>query len=174
MLSSTVYRKTAQCLEAMASRQSGLLPRQRSLLIMVDGKRTHAELVAIATALGASETMMAELVAGGWIVGPGGAGTSSTPGEAGSIAVTMPLEAAHVKGQAVPFAVAKRHAATLLNEVLGAAMATPVAHQIESAQTIADYVAAARKARDVIREVRGSTAAQNYLQDLEGWPPEAP
>jgi hypothetical protein len=52
MLSSTVYRKTAQCLEAMASRQSGLLPRQRSLLIMVDGKRTHAELVAIATALG--------------------------------------------------------------------------------------------------------------------------
>lgn len=170
MLSSTVYHKTAQCLEAMASRQSGLLPRQRSLLIMVDGKRTHAELVAIAAALGATDGAIAELVAGGWIASPGGP-DSLAPGAGTGGA---PALAEHVKGDPVPFVVAKRHAISLLHEVLGVALAAAPASQLEAAQSIAEYVAAARRARDAIREARGSTAAQKYLQDLEGWPPEAP
>jgi hypothetical protein len=170
MLSSTVYHKTAQCLEAMASRQSGLLPRQRSLLIMVDGKRTHAELVAIAAALGAAEGAIAELVAGGWIASAGGLASLAPAAVVGA----APVVAEHVKGESVSFTVAKRHAVALLHEVLGVALAASPASHIEAAQSIGEYVAAARRARDAIREARGSTAAQKYLQDLEGWPPEAP
>ena len=61
-----IYLKTQKGTEAIANRHSGLAPRLRSLLIMVDGKRTYAELTTMAAALGDPERL-SELEAEGLV-----------------------------------------------------------------------------------------------------------
>ena len=63
----TIYRKTAKGSEAIANRQSGLGPRHRSLLIMIDGKRSVAELAPVGSALGDVADLIQALQAEGLI-----------------------------------------------------------------------------------------------------------
>ena len=64
-----IYHKTPKGAEAIANRQSGLAPRLRSLLIMVDGKRSSADLGALT---GECETLLDQLAQDGLIEPVGG------------------------------------------------------------------------------------------------------
>jgi hypothetical protein len=64
---SDVFHKTAKGEEEIARRAHGLVPRARSLLIMVNGKITGEELQKRAEALGGGGGLFAMLVEGGFI-----------------------------------------------------------------------------------------------------------
>lgn len=55
----TIYRKTPRGLEAIATRQPALEPRQRSLLILVDGKRGMQDLARFACLCGDVQALLA-------------------------------------------------------------------------------------------------------------------
>ncbi len=65
MSSSVVYVKTPKGIDEMNNRSHGLPPRLRQLLILLDGKRNSAE---IAQMFPEGESLLAELVSGGFIV----------------------------------------------------------------------------------------------------------
>ena len=67
-----IYHKTPKGAQAIANRQSGLSPKLRSLLIMVDGKRAYPELTALTTAAGDCEQMLSQLAQDGLIEPAGG------------------------------------------------------------------------------------------------------
>jgi hypothetical protein len=67
MHDSDIYTKTASGLDELKSRERRLLPRLRTMLIMVDGKRTVAELKAAAAVLSAPEDFLEILLQGGWV-----------------------------------------------------------------------------------------------------------
>ena len=61
----TLFGKTAAGREAMTSRPAGLVPRLRSLLIMVDGKRNLAEFEKLTGSLEQATQSLNELMAAG-------------------------------------------------------------------------------------------------------------
>ena len=63
----TLFGKTAAGREAMTSRPAGLVPRLRSLLIMVDGKRNLAEFEKLTGSLEQATQSLNELMSGGWV-----------------------------------------------------------------------------------------------------------
>ena len=64
----TVFVKTDAGREALAQRAPGLLPRLRSLLIMVDGQRPAAAFdAACGGADGAARPLLEQLLAQGWV-----------------------------------------------------------------------------------------------------------
>ena len=63
----TVFDKTVQGREEIATRAAHLAPRLRTLLLLVDGKRDAAELMAKVGGLGLDEKALVELLEGGFI-----------------------------------------------------------------------------------------------------------
>ena len=47
-----IYQKSGKGAQAISTRQHGLTPKQRSMLILVDGKRSFEELAKLAAMLG--------------------------------------------------------------------------------------------------------------------------
>ena len=67
MLSEAVFRKSPQGVQTIASRERRMAPRLRSLLILVDGKRTYAELARLGAALGEPDALLGQLVDAGLV-----------------------------------------------------------------------------------------------------------
>jgi hypothetical protein len=178
-----VYRKSALGAEAIANRSHGLLPKQRSVLIMVDGKRTFDDLIKVAAALGDPEQLLGDLESGGFIE-PSGAtvavrpGASPLPGPVAATASTAfaggfaeaPAPAALPQGPSLTDA--KRLAIRLITQILGP-VGEDLCIRVEAARDLEAYVAAVRKAHGVIREVRGGTEAGRFGQEIEAHLPQA-
>jgi hypothetical protein len=81
-----VYSKTAAGAQALKDRSAALPARLRTMLIMVDGVRTVAQLRAAATALGAPEDFLLTLQHQGWVAMLGR--PASTPGSATEAALS--------------------------------------------------------------------------------------
>ncbi len=171
---SLVYRKSAKGAEAIANRQSGLAPKLRSVLIMVDGKKTGEDLFKVCTMLGDAQALLAELVAGELIepVAASGGGAAAAP-------VAAPVAAGGPPGAAAPasgfgpatqpgpsLAEAKRLAIRLLKDELGP-LADDTCIAVESSKDIEQYTAAVKKAYAFIRNVRGGEAAARFGQEIE-------
>ena len=62
-----IYRKTAKGQEEMATRAHRLPARERSVLVLVDGKRTGAELIEKSRHFGDSESFLDRLIETGFI-----------------------------------------------------------------------------------------------------------
>lgn len=62
-----IYRKTAKGLDEMTTRSNQLPSRLRSLLVMVDGKSSGADLLKKAKAFGDPEAFVGQLIAEGFI-----------------------------------------------------------------------------------------------------------
>ena len=176
-----VYRKSALGAEAIANRSHGLLPKQRSVLIMVDGKRTYDDLVKVAAALGDPEQLLGDLEAGGFIEPSGAtapvrpaapAAVSAAPAPAVSAAKVEAPPAAGPFTQGVTLTDAKRLAIRLITQVLGP-VGEDLCIRVEAARDLEAYVAAVRKAHGVIREVRGSAEAARFGQEIEANLPAA-
>lgn len=163
-----IYQKTQKGTEALANRQSGLAPRLRSLLIMVDGKRTHAELTTMAAALGDPQRL-SELEAEGLVV-PAVAEEKTMP------AALEPAERPKQQTVAAPpqraanLAQAQRFSSHLLEHILGP-MAEPLCIKIEGARDLSEFVAAIKRAREIVREIRGSADAERFVAQIEAQMP---
>lgn len=164
-----IYRKTTKGIEAMASRQSGLAPRLRALLIMVDGKRSHAELAAMAAALGSGAQLL-QLEADG-LMEPTVAGETAPP------LATAPLEASAPEPAPAPAPVsaaeraarlvkARSFTSHLLENTLGP-VAEPLCMKIEASRNLADFVLAVKRARDIVREIKGNGEADRFIGLVE-------
>jgi hypothetical protein len=178
-----VYRKTARGLEAIASRSHGLTPRQRSVLIMMDGKRTVEDLAKLGAVQGDPALLLAELETGGFAELVGGVAAARPPlSPAGGPsaqplpevaptgeAIAGPLTAAlprPVPTQVLTLPEAKRLATRLLNDILGP-LANDLCMRVEAARNPADYVAAVKRAYTVVREVRGAGEAERFGNEIE-------
>jgi hypothetical protein len=167
-----IYRKTPKGVEAMASRQSGLAPRLRSLLIMVDGKRSHAELAAMAAALGSAEQLL-QLETEGFMA-PMAAleNTVPLPLEPGAPPSSPPSAPMSAAERAARLVKARGFASHLLENTLGP-VAEPLCIKIEAARSFADFVAAVKRARDIVREIKGDGEADRFIAQVEAQlPPE--
>lgn len=163
-----IYHKTPQGAETIANRHSGLGPKLRSLLIMVDGKRSFADLCALN---GDYETLLLQLAQDG-LVEPVGGEMLSPAGPVPSAAETQaaatmpaPLVVATLPG-------AKRFASRLLMETLGPT-SEMLCIKIESAGTLADFVSAVKRARDIVGGVKGAAVADRFIAEVELHTPTA-
>lgn len=158
-----IYHKTPKGMEAIANRQSGLAPKLRSLLIMIDGKRGYADLAAMSLVVGDCEQLLLQLSQDGLIEPAGGAmPAGAAPAHAGSsVASTEPAPLVEVS-----LPEAKRFTARLLTDMLGPT-AEVLCMKIEAAKTLADFVAAVKRAREIVRDVKGSSAADNFIAQVE-------
>ncbi len=164
-----IYRKTPKGVEAIAHRQLDLALKLRPLLIMVDGKRNFSELAALATVVGDCEQLLSQLVQDGLIepvsaVLPVGA-------EPAAPAALVPATApAALVVASLPEA--KRVSSHLLNDLLGPT-AEELCMKIESADNLAEFVRAVKRARDVVRNIRGGSAADRFIAQVELHTPQA-
>lgn len=160
-----IYHKTAKGAEAISNRQSGLAPRLRSLLIMVDGKRSYAELAVIATALGDPERL-GELESEG-LMEPLAAEEKTLPAP---LAPDTSGEAAPAVHRAANLAQARLFTSHLLEHMLGP-MAEPMCIKIEETRNLADFVAVVKRAREIVREARGIAEAEHFVAQIEAQMP---
>ncbi|MDP1564911.1 MAG: hypothetical protein Q8L91_01450 [Polaromonas sp.] len=163
-----IYHKTPKGMESIANRQSGLGPKPRSLLIMIDGKRSFSDLTALT---GECEALLEQLAQDGMIEPVGGAAPASAGPAASSpesqAAVTAPAPLA-----AVSLPEAKRCATRLLVELLGPTSEV-LCIKIEAARNLADFVVAVKRAREIVRDVKGAAAAERFIAEIESHTPQA-
>ncbi len=152
------YRKTAKGAEAIAARAHGLVGRSRSLLILVDGKRARGELLQLGAGFGDVSLLLAQLIGDGFI--------ELLPASDQTLAVaTSTVPAAALKSPAT-LADVKTFASRRLMETLG-----PTSEQlclkIESAQNLADFVEAVKRAYVIVRDIRGGAEAERFGAAVE-------
>ncbi len=160
------YHKTPKGTEAVANRQSGLGPRLRSLLILIDGKRGFADLTALT---GDCEQLLSQLAQDGLIEPVGG--TTPTAAAAG-LAPDVPAATAPAPLQ-VSLPDAKRFTSHLLMDLLGPT-SEMLCIKIESANNMADFVTAVKRARDIVRDIKGASAAERFVAEVERHTPQPP
>lgn len=163
-----IYHKSPKGMESIANRHSGLGPRLRSLLIMIDGKRSFSDLVGLT---GECESLLEQMAQDGLIEPVGGTapmaeGSPSTwPDSQSAATAPTPLVV-------VSLSEAKRCAARLLVELLGPTSEV-LCMKIESADKLADFVSAVKRAREIVRDVRGAVAAERFIAEIETHTPQA-
>lgn len=160
---SIVYRKTAKGVNEIATRALRLGPRQRSALILVDGRKTDAELAPLILADPAGT--LASLLADGFIE------VLATLADRPPDRAAEPL----ADRKAAPVATASRAAATgdaafeslrrdavrALNDQLGPA-AELVAVKIERAKSMPELQPLLVQAAKLVRSMRGGAAAEAF------------
>ena len=155
-----VYHKSDKGVQSLAARDPVLTPKLRSMLIMVDGKRTLEELAKLAGALVDAEQLMGQLLELQMVE----AVAAAAPGPAaGASSAPAPLTA-------VTLAEAKRFAVRRLTDLLGPT-AEDLCLRIESTRTAADFAAAVKRAEAVLRDFGGSDMAASFARDMQSHRP---
>lgn len=158
------YRKTAKGSEAMAHRDRALQPRLRSLLILVDGKRTADELSRMAPT--SFEECMDQLLQLG-LVEPAEAPSPTAPQPAASAPAPVAAEAA---AGTVTLAEAQRIAVRRLSDLLGP-VSDDICMLIERTRSAAEFMGALHKAEQLVDSNLGSARAQEFAQEMKGHRP---
>lgn len=151
--SKLVYQKTPRASEALARRDPALTPRMRSLLILIDGRRSADEL----TKLAGTDTpaLLAELSALGMVSGAS-RGPSSEP--AAPTSRPAPLQTANL-------AELRRAAVRRLTDLLGPT-AEDLCLRIEAARTPEELSAVLRRAEVALRDFSGAQAAERFSREM--------
>ena len=159
-----IFFKTAQGREALTSRPAGLGPRLRSLLIMVDGKRSVAEFDKL---LGADAApLLEQLAAQGWVESEAAApGAAVLNGAAGAPVGVPVLTDAVPSAPALPFADARRLMVRFVNDQLGP-MGEPLAMRVEGCKTPADLQAILPRVRDGLLNFKNAATVAQFDQDV--------
>lgn len=150
----SVYRKTQRGTDALAIRQGGLTPRQRSLLILIDGRRNGQELATLGAACGDVAELLNAMLTEGYVerLGPAPAPTEARRAPAAPAA--MPL--AQLRIQAV----------RRLNDMLGPA-ATDMCLRLEKAQSAEEFRAALRRVEATLVQVVGPQRAASFADEMD-------
>jgi hypothetical protein len=159
-----IFFKTEQGREALTSRPAGLGPRLRSLLIMVDGKRSVAEFDKL---LGADAApLLEQLAAQGWVESEAAAtGAAVHNGAAGAPVGVPVLTDAVPATPPLPFADARRLMVRFVNDQLGP-MGEPLAMRIEACKTPADLQAILPRVRDGLLNFKNAATVAQFDQDV--------
>jgi hypothetical protein len=167
----TIYRKTAKGQTEIETRAHRLAPRQRSLLIMVDGKRSDAD---FAQMLPQATEALAALVEDGFIAEQARSVTSAPATAAPSPASTA--TARDTPGTAGPgpaappaqFEAMRRDLLRALNDRLGPA-GERMAIKLERARDEAEFRALLPSAVQLVAAVRGRDAAAAFSARIDAW-----
>ena len=162
-----IYQKSAKGAEAIATRQHGLGPRQRSLLILVDGKRGPDELAKLAGMLGDAEQQIERLAADGFIE----PGAVAAPTQAAASAAAR-LQPAQSPGGGLTLVAAQRFAVRKLTDLLGPT-AEEICLRIEGTRNVAEFNAAIARAEGMLRQFAGTGTAANFAAELSTFRPTA-
>ena len=169
----TVYRKTQKGQEEIAQR-TVLGMRERTLLVMVDGKATVAQLLARAQHMPDPPALLAKLIDGGFIAADAAAApnpaAASAPSQAPAQAQAAPLEQ-QVMQQTM------RYAERFLDQVLGP-QSEALAEAIDKCKTLPELRTRLEKTRDVIEGMGKKRRAEEFWVAvqalLEGRQPPVP
>lgn len=152
-----VFAKTDAGQREMGERRAGLDPRQRRLLILVDGRRSVAELRAL-SGLGDLPAVLAELQSRGLIAAPGGV-MPAAPGPGAGRAPAAPA------ASATDWRDQGRRAAHAVLELLGP-MAEMLAVQLEASESPEALEVLLARSREMVEAVRGKAALERFEQML--------
>lgn len=170
LVKSGTYQKSARGTQALAARDPALTPKLRTILIMVDGKRSVEELARLSAGGGDPGQLLDQLADLGMIEEVAGAASAPAP----LASAPAPLASAPAPlGQAdsaMPLPDAKRYAVRRLTDLLGPT-ADDLCMRIESTRTAADFRAVVKRAEAMVREFSGSEAAAAFARDLESHRP---
>ena len=168
-----VYQKSAKGSEAIATRRHGLSPKLRSLLILIDGKRDYQELARISNTLGDTEQLLGQLLDEGCIE-PVPKAARAAAGLVPKVAVPVPIHASSAPAAApassISLADARRHAVRRLIDIVGP-NADEICMRIESARSVADFLAAVAQAEAMVRQFRGVNSAAEFAADMKAHQP---
>ncbi|WBY01689.1 hypothetical protein PE066_19915 [Ramlibacter tataouinensis] len=158
-----VYRKSARGSDALATRDPALSMRLRSLLIMVDGKRSADELARLSAAPAEMQQLFEQLLQLGMIeplqaaqAPTGGNGQAPSTAASAERILTLPE--------------AQRAAVRGLTDLLGPT-ADELCLRIERARTAQDLLAVLKRAELAIRTARGAQAAAAFMADMQAHRP---
>lgn len=150
---SAIYHKSERGTQALATRDAALSPKHRSMLILINGKRSYAELTQLGQGLGDPAQLLAQLAEQAFI-------------EAAAGSDDAPTEPAPVTELAVSLPQARRFAVRRLTDLLGPT-AEDLCLRIESARSPQEFQAAIRRADAILRDVVGAQLAQQFTSDVE-------
>jgi hypothetical protein len=178
MKSGSLYARTDKGAAEVAQRSQAIPARARSLLLMIDGKATGAQLLEKFAAYPNSAEFLQLLEDGGYIAPlQGGAPPSAS---APAAAATAPVQGAPA-GAPTPapaaagaggIGAAKRFMVRTLHEVFGPD-ADSLTGKVDQAQTAADLRQLAEKHRDLIASMGSRRKAEAYWQGIQEVLPES-
>ncbi|MFZ5509160.1 MAG: hypothetical protein ACOZCP_03790 [Pseudomonadota bacterium] len=148
-----IYHKTPKGQEEMASRAYKLPARERSVLILVDGKSTARDIIAKAKHFGDAEQFFEALVRGGFIEPV--AGTQPAP----QAPAATPAAASATVSRSL--AETKDFACTYLVKALGP-YADTMTGSIEACRERNELLAILEKYRDMLRDGVGKRKAEEF------------
>ena len=157
-----IYRKSAKGLAELETRVYRLAPRLRSVLIMIDGKRSDAELTALVPQAGEA---LAALVQEGFI--------SEFARVAGTVvppAATPPAagERTVIRGQRPSFEAMRRDLLRAFNEYAGPA-GEALALKLDDARTETEFRALLPAAVQLVAALQGRPAADAFTARIDAW-----
>jgi hypothetical protein len=159
-----IYHKSAKGVEAIATRQHGLSPKLRSMLIMIDGKHSADDLFRLSQMSGDSEQLLGQLLEQGFIE----AGAVAAPAAAASTA-PAPLAAATGK-QPGSLIEAQRFVVRRLTDILGP-NAEELCLRIEAARNVHDFQIAVARAEGMLRQYVSSHTAAEFMAQAQAHMP---
>jgi hypothetical protein len=159
-----VYHKSAKGTEAIATRQHGLGPKLRSMLILIDGKRSFDELAHLSHMLGNTEELLGQLLEQGFIEPVAGA---AAPAAAAPVTAPSPLAPA-----AAPISLlqAQRFVSRRLTDLLGP-NAEDLCLRIEAARNVKDFQAAVARAEGILRQYKSAHTAAEFAAEVQAHMP---
>jgi hypothetical protein len=159
-----IYHKSAKGAEAIATRQHGLSPKLRSMLIMIDGKRSFEELVHVSQMLGNTEELLGQLLDQGFIEPGASAPTAPTH------VASAPAALAPAAGPALTLAESQRYVSRRLTDLLGP-NAEELCLRIEGAKNLHDFQVAVARAEGMLRQFKSADVAAEFSAEVHSHMP---
>lgn len=157
----TVFVKTDRGRDALVSRPAGLGPRLRSLLIMVDGRRSVGELGKMLGSEEAAQDLLEQLRTQGWVDAEEVAQVASAMAQAAS----APASSGAPSAGALPFAEARRLVVRFVNDQLGP-MGEPLAMRVESCKNAGELAALLPRLRDGLLNFKNAATVSQFDQEV--------
>jgi len=173
MKSGSLYARTDKGAAEVAQRSQAIPARARSLLLMIDGKATGAQLLEKFAAYPNSAEFLQVLEDGGYIAPVEGVAPPSAPAAArvpGAVpSAVQPAPAATAAGGV---GAAKRFMVRSLHEIFGPD-ADSLTGKVDQAQTAAELRQIAMKHKDLISSMASRSKSEAYWRGIEELLPES-
>lgn len=170
----SIYARTEKGSAEVAQRSQAIPNKARSLLLMIDGKASGAQLLDKFAAFPNSAELLQILEDGGYIAAVAGAATAAPAAAprpaAAAPAAPAPAAAAATAGDSL--ATVRRFMNQTLREIFGPD-ADDLSLKVDKAVSESDLRALAEKHRDLIASVGGRRKAEAYWQTIEVLMPAA-
>lgn len=169
MKAASYYARTEKGAAEVAQRSQAIPARARSLLLMIDGKSTGAQLIEKLAAFPNSGELLQLLETEGYIGPVGGAASGAAPAPMPAAAGAMPATpqaASQGTGSGAGVGAAKRFMIRSLHEVFGPD-ADSLTGKVELAQTSEDLRKLAEKHRELMASMGSRRKADTYWQGIE-------